>query len=185
MSRLTFAIILLVASAAILIFGVVPAWKDVSAARLEIRKLIKVNDELQSIAKTRDDLTAQYNSISQSDLTRLSSILPKGLGSAQFLRDMEALATRHGLFLKNLDFVKSAAPTAVAQIQLPSQRPYASANVSFNVRGTYDSIHSFLIDLEKMIRVIDVSDISFTAQSSVPGAQIFEYALKGSVYFSR
>ncbi|MFY9461959.1 MAG: type 4a pilus biogenesis protein PilO [Candidatus Sungiibacteriota bacterium] len=191
MSRLTFAIILLVAGAALFIFGVLPAWEDVSAARLEIRKLIRVNDELQAIAKTRDELTEQYNSISQSDLVRLSAVLPQGLDSAQFLRDMEALATRHGLFLKSLDFIKQPTTVTVsASIQLPATRLYAPANVSFNVRGTYESLRAFLVDLEKMIRITDISDITFTAQAAVPkegviGPALFEYALKGAIYSSR
>lgn len=187
MSRLTFAIILFVAAAGVFIFGILPAWQEVGAMRLEVRELIRVNDELVAIAKKRDELTAQYNAIPQTDLFKLALILPRGLGSAQLLRDLEALATRHGLFLKSLDFVKSAPTSAVAQIQagVPAQRAYATANMSFNVRGTYDSLRAFLVDLEKMIRVTDISDISFTAQSSVPGTQIFEYALKGAVYFSR
>ncbi|MDO8500180.1 MAG: type 4a pilus biogenesis protein PilO [bacterium] len=184
MSRFTIAIISLAAAAAILIFGVLPAWNSVGVARLEIKKLISVNDELQVIAKTRDELTAQYNTIPASDLTRLSSILPQKLSSAQFLRDIEALTTRRGLFLKSLDFVKQPSPTLSAQIQVSSQRLYIPASVSLNVRGSYDSLRAFLADLEKMIRLTDISDISFTAQSSVPGSQVFEYALRGSIYFS-
>ena len=191
MPRLTFAIILLAAAALLFVFGVLPAWNDLGAVRLEIRKLIRVNDELQAIAKTRDELTEQYNAIPQSDLVRISAILPAGFASAQFLRDMEALATRHGLFLKNLDFVKQPAPAAISSsIQLPATRLYAAANVLFNVRGTYESLRAFLVDLEKMIRITDISDITFTAQAAVSkegaiGPQLFEYALKGVIYSSR
>jgi len=191
MSRFTFAIILSLTAIALFVFGVLPAWSEVSAVRLDVRKLIRVSDELQAIAKTRDELTEQYNVIPQGDLVRLSAVLPQGLASAQFLRDMEALTARHSMFLKNLDFIKQpASGPASVQIQLPAQRLYAPVSVSFSIRGSYESFRAFLVDLEKMIRITDISSIAFTAQTVVPkegavGPVFFEYALKGTIYSSR
>lgn len=186
MTRLTFAIVLLVLASAIFVFGLFPAWSGVQMARAEIQKLIRLNDELQEIARIRDDLTAQYNAIPQSDLNKLSAMLPSGFGSAQFLRDMEALATKYGMFLKNIDFVTKE-KTQTTQIQLPVQRLVASIDVSFNARGSYESFRSYLKDLEKMARIIDISDISFSGvQLAVEkGPVLLEYSMKGVTYYLR
>ena len=154
--------------------------------RAEIQKLIRLNDELQEISQTRDQLTAQYNAIPQGDLNKLSAMLPSGFGGAQLLRDMEALATKHGMFLKNIDLVTEA-KTQTTQIQLPAQRLVAPLDVAFNTRGTYESLKSFLRDLEKVVRIIDLSDISFSGIQSADqkGPVLFEYSLKGVTYYTK
>ena len=186
MPRFSFAIVLLVIAAAVFFFGLFPAWQGVQAVRAEIQKLIRLNDELQEIAQIRDQLTAQYNAIPQSDVNKLSAMLPSGFGGAQFLRDMEALATKHGMFLKNIDLVTEAKPQTT-QIQLPSQSLVAPLDVAFGMRGNYESLRSFLRDLEKMVRIVDLSNISFSGIQSVDqkGPVLFEYSLKGVTYYSK
>lgn len=189
MTRFTFGILLIFTAAGIFISGVLSSWKEISALRVEIGGLIKVNDELQEIAKIRDELTEQYNAIPPSDIAKLSSILPSGPGTAQYLRDIELLATKYGIFLKSIDFIKQERPTT--QIQLPQQRLFTPLGIAFSLKGSYDSLRLFLRDLEKVIRITDISEISFSAQQAAGAAgqaqqlQALEYALKGTIYHAR
>ena len=186
MPRFAFVIVLIGLVAAVLVFGLLPAWSGVQTVRPEIKKLIRLNDELQEVARIRDELTVQYNAIPQGDLNKLSTMLPSGFGSAQFLRDMEALATKHGMFLKNIEFVTKE-KTQTTQIQFPAQRLVASIDVSFNTRGSYESFRSYLKDLEKMVRIIDISDLSFSGVqlAEQKGPVLLEYSMKGVTYYLR
>lgn len=183
MSRSIFSILLLFIAAGAFVFGVIPAWNEMGALRKEIQGSINLNDELQEIALARDELTAQYNAIPQANLQKLSSVLPSGLATSQFLRDMEALANRHGMFLKSIDFVRRE-ERPDSRILLPSQQASVPVNVSLAVKGQYASFRSFLNDLEKMIRITDVSDVSFGAPSGEGASALLEISIKGSIYYA-
>lgn len=184
MARLTFAILLLITAAALFFFGVVSAWQDVRALQAEVNQFEAVNTELETIQQKRDQLTEDYNTISAEDLSKLSLMLPADFGTSQFLLDMEALAGQRAVFLKNIDFLKAEKPGG-AQIQLPSQRLYAPIGLSFTMRGTYESLRAFLRDLENMVRVTDISEISFTAGQTAGAGAVFDYALRGTTYYLR
>lgn len=184
MARITFALLLLAAAGAVFFFGVAPTWQSVRALQADVNDSLSVRDELLSIQQKRDDLTQSYNQISSEDLAKLSSILPAGFGTSQFLREMEVLAGNRSMFVKNIDFLKADKP-ASGPIQLSSQRLYAPIGISFGVRGTYESFRSFLRDMENMVRVTDIAEISFTASAGTGGSPVLDYAMKGTIYYLR
>lgn len=185
MSRLTLAIIFLLIAGAAFFFGVASEWEKVRSLRREIAGLIRINDELQEIAATRERLTNEYNSIPRGNFAKLSEILPPRLATAQYLGDIETLAARHGVFLKSIDFVKETKPVT-GQIRLPVGRFSNAVNVSLSLRGSYESFRALLRDLEKLVRITDVSEISFGAQAvAAQQSPLLEYSLKGSIYYAK
>jgi len=183
MTRIALSIIFLFTSAAVFFVGIVPAWQGVGDIRSEIAGLSALNDELQDISGVRDELMAQYNSISQTDLNKLSFMVPRGFGSAQFVREIESLAKRHGMFLRSIDFV-SKDKSAGTQIKIPEKRQVTTIDVSLKMLGSYESFSLFLRDLEKMVRIVDITDISFGTRQTDPKAPL-EFSLSGTTYYSR
>lgn len=185
MTRITFGVIFILVSAAVFFSAILPTWQKVSNLRAEIAGLVRLNDELQEIASARDELTAQYNAITQADLNKLSAMIPSGLGSAQLIRDMEALASRHGIFLRNIEFV-SQEKQPTTQIQLLARRQVIPVDLSFKMFGSYEALRSFVRDLEKMTRVVDINDVSFgTRQQADAGKGLLEFSLAGTTYYSK
>lgn len=189
MMRPTIALLSFLAAGGIIAFGIFPLRNEIRDARAEIDGLIREYDELQEIAGVRSKLTAEYNAIPSQDLSRLSSMLPSGFATGQYLKDIEALSARHGLFLQSIDFVRKDQPSSSA-VRLPSQQRFTPLEVSFTVRGPYEIFRLFLVDLEKLVRITDVTNISFVAQpfSEIPESKaaspLFEYALRGLIYYT-
>lgn len=189
MIRFVIALLSFIAAGGIIAFGVFPLWNEIGSAREEVAGLIREYDELQEISEARSKLTAEYNAIPAQDLSRLDDILPSGFETGQYLKDIEALSAQHGLFLQNIDFVRKDQPSSSA-VRLSSQQRFTSLEVAFRVRGPYNLFRLFLADLEKLIRITDVTSISFAAQTlaGVPGSEAvspsFEYALRGLIYYA-
>ncbi|MBI2639797.1 MAG: type 4a pilus biogenesis protein PilO [Candidatus Sungbacteria bacterium] len=184
MTRFVFSIIFLFISVVVFFSGVFPAWQKVTDLQVEIAEFTALNDELQDIAGVRDELMGQYNSISQTDLNKLSAMVPRGLGSAQFVRDIEALAKRHGMFLRSIDFVSQEKPTT-SQLKLPTERQVIPVDVSLKMLGSYESFGAFLRDLEKTVRIVDVADISFGTRQQDAREGPLEFSLNAATYYSR
>ena len=179
MSRLTIGIILLFTTAVIVFLLIVPQWKEVGATRTEIARLQALNDELTKLAEQRDLLTREYNAISESDLTKLHGIVPRGQDTGTALVDFESLTAKNGLFLSRIDF--SGEATQKGGLVPSEARLVTPMPVSLAVRANYGSLRAFLGDLENMLRIFDVSDISFGGGQAT--SDQFEISLKGKMYY--
>lgn len=179
MSRFTIGIVLLFTTLALVFLLIVPQWGKIGATRSEITRLQTLNDELTKLAERRDLLTREYNAISEDDLTKLGSIVPRGPDTGTALVDFESLSAKNGLYLSRIDFSGEAMPKGGL---VPSESRLAiSMPVSLAVRGNYSSLRSFLRDLEYMLRIFDVSDISFGGGQMTTDQT--EVSLKGKMYY--
>ncbi len=133
--------------------------------------------ELQSV---RDQLLSRYNTFDTNALTRLTKLLPDTVDNVRFLIDLDSIASRYGMRVKNASIDK--APTTAAPGTIgPDQSSYGSLQVSFSVSGTYTNFLAFLGDVEKSLRLVDVVGISFTTND----AGTYDYSVTIRTYWLR
>ena len=59
--------------------------------------------ELKELQELRNDIMEEYNSISESDLEYLNKFLPSESNSIELVIEIDNIAKRNGLLLKNID----------------------------------------------------------------------------------
>jgi len=192
MPRLFIIIILFFGAAIIGLFYLVPEWKKFSDLRQEIEGWNDLSVELDELIQNRDALIETINTIPQDNLKRLNTSLPEGPNSSNFLVVLENLSVTHGLILKRVDlasFVQTQTPPAAGVAQpKPSSLIFSETSakavkefpINLNLEGTYDAFKTFLSDLEKNTRIIDIQEISF---SSSVKAQNYEFFIKAKTYY--
>lgn len=184
MARLFIIIILIFAAAVIGVFYLRPQWQQFQTLRKESENLRNIAIELDDLIQNRDALLKAINTVSRQDLQKIDQALPQGPRSAEFLVLLETLANRNNIVLRQVDFIgasepQSGQPRPGGAITAPSTSTVKEFPISMNVSGSYEAFKSFLRDLERSLRIIDISSISFSSS----GKDQFEFSIRGKTYY--
>jgi hypothetical protein len=117
-----------------------------------------VLDRARVLQEKRDSLRTKYNSISQTDKTRLEQLLPDTLDNVRLVLDIDRIASRHGIRIRNISVNDNASGDKKAVST--DEKGYGSATITFAVTAPYDVFLQFLNDLEDGLRLIDVTSLS-------------------------
>lgn len=189
MPRLFITIILLFGTGVTGLFYLGPEWQTFRSIQKEINSLSRISSELDEIAEERDTLIELINTISAEELARINKSLPQGAHAADFLVFLERLSAEHGIVLKSVDLASfteekrdiSGQPTPGGAILTPApSQKIKEFPVTIQVSGTYESFKTFLENLEKNLRLIDVDSFSFTSQGD---AKIIDFSIKAKTYY--
>ncbi|HEY0220606.1 MAG TPA: type 4a pilus biogenesis protein PilO [Candidatus Paceibacterota bacterium] len=147
--------------------------------------------EYQSVLNTvkdtktlKDTLSSAYTSISPADLEKLEKMIPSRFDSILFANDLNTLSIKNGLKMDRVktDY-KNPESTGIEEVQV-GNGIYKTITVNFHVVGTYDSLISFLKDLEISLRLIDVVNITIVPASSDKKTSNFviDYEIEAKTY---
>ncbi|MDR3558249.1 MAG: hypothetical protein P4L61_01830 [Candidatus Pacebacteria bacterium] len=123
------------------------------------------------LIQLRDSVLNQYNAISDLDKSRLDKIVPSNVDNIRLMIDIAGIAARHGLTAAGL---KTSADTSISGSTASAQSNQmgssggglSTVTVSFNVSTTYTNFIAFLQDLERSLRVLDVTNITLSSSPS-------------------
>ena len=190
MSRLLITVILFLGALAVGLLYLRPEWNRFSALRAEGQSLQNTAAELDDLLENRDKLILAINALSKEDLKRINQAFPVGPQASEFLVMLEGTASKNGVSLRGVDLAGQSEPTQPKSTGQPkpggipvSSRAYATIReLPFNLRilGSYESVTSFLEDLEESLRMVSVQEIVFTAPGS---SQAFDVTIKAKTYY--
>lgn len=163
------AILFVIAAVGLFYVYVSPTYDEIKALRLEKAEYDEALSNSQKVQDARDELLGKYNSFAPSDLKRLEKLLPNNVDNIRLIIEIDSVASRYNMILKNVQVstpTDTAAP-AIAQNQiLPTETtPYGTTDFSFDVSGSYETYRSFIKDLEYSLRIIDITGISISASA--------------------
>lgn len=149
-----------------------------------IKSLLAEDEQYQTalnntneIKKKRAALVDKMNSISPDNLTKLESLLPDNIDNIQLIIDMNNIADRHGLTLKG---AKLDTSTKNDQNKLGADNnKYGTVGISFSVTASYDNFQNFLKDLERSLRLVEITDLSVTGSTS----GLYDYSVGLKTYW--
>lgn len=178
MGRSLFAIILIIASVLGFVLFVSPQYQDVIALRTQESQLKDVLANSRTLQEKRDQLLKTFNAMSPNDVARLEKMVPNNADNVKLILELQTLASRYGLELRTaaLSEEEEAARTQRAQVQIAT-RDYGTISLDLVIRGPYDGFVSFISDIEKSLRIIDVESISFRSEENNPSTYQFNLSL--------
>jgi Tfp pilus assembly protein PilO len=176
-----------------------PLYGEVKQLRIDVATYNIALNNSTELQKTRDALIESYKNIRIEDRDRLMHFLPSTIGNIELILEIEKIANLHGMPIKNIKFdTKSLESTdtsvvqdsvVVAQNDPADYLPYGIFPMEFIIEGRYEVFTSFLKDLERNLRLVDVKSISFNVntpsavQLNVPSTNINSYTLKVETYW--
>ena len=177
-------IILLIIALALAIFFMWtgPMWDDIQAIEGSAEGLDAALANAREIQTERDELLTSYNAVPAEGVERIDRLLPSSVSSVQFILEIENMLSREGLLLKSIDVVdpQLAAASQASPFQTITE-PFERIPLSISVVGSYGAFVSFLDQLSRSLRVVDVESVSFTASAE----DSYEFVMKAVTYWKR
>lgn len=121
----------------------------------------------------RNKIVEKNNNLSDSDLERLRKFLPDHIDNARLIIDVDGIASRYGLNIRNIDISNNVVNKEVLG---PDTNLYGTLVFKFNIIAPYDRFKLFIKDLEENLRIIDVVGLSF--KSTETGSYDYEVTTK-------
>lgn len=179
--RLILPILLLAAAIGLFALYTNPAYQHIKTLQAQAGAFDAALDNAQALRAERDKLLSKRNTFQTDNLQKLERALPDNVDNIRLIIDINNIAARHNLSLKNValgsvsDSKNSRSSLAVGS----SGESIGSVDVGFGVTATYDEFLAFLYDLEHSLRIVDVERISFKSGAG----DRYDYALTIRTYW--
>ena len=147
----------------------------------EVKKLYALSSEYQNvlqnasrIAELRDQLLITYEALPAAEIERINKVLPDSIDTVRLALDLDVLASRYGISIKDIQTATKAGAADASLIVLSEHAgAYEKATISFSFVSNYRNFMLMLADIQKSLRIMDVKSISFqTSESSLYNHQI-------------
>lgn len=118
---------------------------------------LKQADELeQQIKKLRGDIDA----LNPEDMEKLKKLVPDNVDTISLIIDINNIAANFGLAISNISLGANKEDSSSTQTR--SDSLYDSVDFSFKVKAVYPNFISFISALEKSLRLVDITSITFS-----------------------
>lgn len=150
-----------------------PYYKEVVALKDQVDSYNEALNNSKSLEAERDKLTQQYNSIDRNNLVKLERMLPDSVDNIRLILEIEKLAIPYGMILKDVKYDTKTqeedttlalknAKTATAE---ENNKEYGTWELEFSTQGSYFDFLNFVKDLEKNLRIVDISSVEFSSKT--------------------
>jgi len=150
----------LIAGAALIFFT---ESKNYFAEVKNLRKQVSsYNETINTAKKVRssiDKTLGEYNSIFQENVDRINKMVPSGNESMKLIVQIDDMMRKKGLTLKAIDTKNTASQNSASDSQSKNRKTAESVFLSIDAQGSYESFRSFIEELEKSLRLIDVISV--------------------------
>ncbi len=124
----------------------------------------------EAYAEKENQLLSARDAIAPENLTRLEQFLPSSVNNVQMILDLNALAARSGVVIKD---VGVATPPEVSTGQI------GEIDLTLSATATYAQFRTFLESVERSARVLDVGALAVTGSET----GVYTYTLTLRLYW--
>lgn len=174
-----FPIISIIVAGALFFWYVDPTYKEVQSLRAEEATLSATLSRALELQQTRDQLLSRYNTFTPTDLARIEKMLPDHVDNVRLVLDMDGIASVYGMRVRNVAIDNPQKNQKALTAMGPDESSYESVVLSFTVTGQYDTFRTFMADLERSLRLVDIEGISFSATD----AGLYDYTVALRTYW--
>ncbi len=170
MGRVLLPILFLVVSVGLYFTYITKVMGEVQALKTEDAGYDQLLASAKKIRDRRAELTEQYKQLDAQGLKKVQKMIPDHIDNVRLLIDIDNIASAYGLRIRDFSFSNdangnnaSAAPTDATDAGSASTESathaYKTATMSFQVTASYTNLLAFLKDLERSLRIIDITKI--------------------------
>jgi len=201
--KLIFPISLILISGLIFTIFTNPLYKDVKNLKNDVSAYNIALSNFTELQKIRDELLDKYKNIKKEDKERLDHFLPSSINNIELILEVEKIANLHYMPVINVTFNpvgedednsdegnRNGSNVKITDNDPSKYLPYGIFPIEFSIEGTYSNFVSFLKDLEKNLRLVDIKSISFEVPSQDKNSKgetvnlnIYHYKIKIDAYW--
>lgn len=178
MFKLLFNLLLIGACAGIFFlptYGISAKYADIQSIKQELEQYTEANNNAKKLAEKRDELQNKFNSYNEAQRSRLVTFLPDNIDPIRFILEMEGIGKKLGVPIKGASY-GTLQTTKKDQSIAVGDSTYGTYTFSFSSEGSYNTMLTTLRELEKSLRLMDVTSLTLTAPQGVdPSGRPVDY----------
>jgi hypothetical protein len=160
-----------------LFFGYIdPTYVHIKESKVQKEEYDRALNNSKELQAERDKLLEKFNQISKLDKTKLGKMLPDNIDNVRLLIDMDEMAKTFGMRIRGF---KAGASDRSETIGRDGSQ-YGVLTVTFSTTATYNTFLAFLHDLERSLRILDVTAIQFASNDT---SQLYDYGVTVRTYW--
>lgn len=188
-------IFLILLSVGVFVMLIVPKYESVTLLRQEVGAYDNALNNSKALESERDKLVTKYNGIDQGNLDKISKMLPDSIDNIRLILEIEKIASPYGMTLKDVKYEdvkkaegEEAAPLAGVTNEAINEE-YGVWNLEFSTEGSYNNFINFTKDMEKNLRLVDISSVEFSAAEGSSNSKsgnsndVYKYNFKIKTYW--
>lgn len=167
----------LVAVFVIFIF-LIPQWNVISNQRTDKINKQKYLDELIAIVAHIDELSGIY-AAAEENLEKLSLAIPSESELPNLFIQLDNIAVKNGMAIEGIkfDITKNAKDT---------DEGMGIVKINLDIKGSYSDFKKMLADIEKNVRLMDISFIDFSGTgSNTEESDLIKFTVSLNTYYIR
>ena len=148
------------------------------------KQVSSYNETINTAKKVRssiDKTLGEYNAISQDNVDRINKMVPSGAESMKLVVQIDDMMRKNGLSLTGIDSKDSIDEKPASLVSKNGGRTAETVSLSIKARGSYESFHSFIKQLEKSLRLIDVVSVKI----SPVGQDDYSFSIEAVSYWRK
>lgn len=157
-----------------------PRYVSIQALTEEYEKLDRATEKMRELNEERAQLQEERNQFSPDDLDRLHKALPDNVDNVKLINDLNGIAERYNMTVRNARVVFETNSSGDIVVD---ENLHGVVSVQFSVSGPYQTFLSFLRKLEQSLRIVDITNISFSSSST--DSDFYEYQISLKTYWLR
>ena len=187
--RYILPIILIGAAIGLFLLFTDPVYDEVKALQVQEKSFDEALTNSKKLQAVRGELIKKFNSFSPQDIQKLQKLLPNSADNIDLIIQIQRIALQYGMPLFNIKFdvKEEPAPEFTREGEVAAARDYNTFDLEFSVTGAYEDFISFLKDLEKNLRIADVTFASFATTETGRRGQgpsgVYNYDLEIKTYW--
>lgn len=170
-----------------------PFYNEIPILKTKVAAYNEALDNYKILISEREKLATKYKAIDPDNLLKLQKLLPENVDNIRLILEIEKIALPYGMVLADVKYNATTTTAEVVQggrIAKPAHKDYGIFDLEFSTSGSYDNFISFTKDLEKNLRIVDISSISFSSDTNInsnikttPSLEIYKYDFKIRTYW--
>ncbi len=176
MGNLT-SIILVVASLGLFFGYIDPTYSNIKQEISEKKgEYSQALENSKDVKEERVRLMDEYKVIKKDDIDRLTKMLPDNIDNVRLLIDLDEIAKGHSMRIRDFRTDTNEKSETIGQ----GVSPYGTLTLTFSTTATYNTFLAFLKDLERSLRILDVTMISFASSDT---NEVYDYSITLKTYW--
>ncbi len=158
------SVIVIVASLGLFFGYVDPQYMEIKTLTAERESYREALDNSKSLQEERDRLIAKLDGMPDADLAALAKLLPNDIDNVRLIIDIDEMAKTYNMRIRNFKTDVTEKKDTIGR----DNSTYGTLTLNFSTSASYTTFLAFMRDLERSLRIIDVSSISFATVEANP-----------------
>lgn len=155
-----------------------PVFEQIKTLQAEKDTLNRALSNAKKLREAQDKLLAEFRSIPADDLERLNKLVPDNVDNVRLIIDINNIAKPYGMAIRNIQ-IKTEEGKAENTVIEGGAEKQGAVRLGFSVTGSYNNFKSFVADLAKSLRLVDVTASGFSSGDK----EVYDYNVEIQTYW--